>query len=137
MQSKICCGASMTCLPFRVASKLHQLREEHSIVKSLRTNLSGLHWSNETGLNIGLDEKSTWKIYSTVSNIILNYRVHFRCLSAVRPTQKQNHSRTRGSHSMIGWSRSCLPSQKALTHFGLRCKPSVSESMSRLHRAPL
>jgi hypothetical protein len=51
-----------------VASELYQLQEEHSVVKALRTNLSGLHWSNTDGLNIGVDEMNTWKIYSTVSN---------------------------------------------------------------------
>jgi len=58
---------SMTCLQSRVPPKLYQLREEHSIVKALRTNMSGLPWSNADGLNIGLDEQNTWKIYSTVS----------------------------------------------------------------------
>jgi hypothetical protein len=38
-------------------------------VKSLRTDLSGLHWSNKDGLNIGVDEKNTWKVYSTVSGL--------------------------------------------------------------------
>ena len=57
----------MTCLQSRVPPKLYQLREEHSIVKALRTNMSGLPWSDAEGLNIGLDEQGTWKIYSTVS----------------------------------------------------------------------
>jgi hypothetical protein len=38
-------------------------------VKSLRTELSGLHWSNTDGLNIGVDEKDTWRVYSTVSGL--------------------------------------------------------------------
>ena len=38
-------------------------------MKSLRTDLSGLHWSNKDGLNIGVDEKNTWKVYSTVSGL--------------------------------------------------------------------
>jgi len=57
----------MTCLQSRVPPKLYQLREEHSIVKALRTNMSGLPWSDAEGLNIGLDKQNTWKIYSTVS----------------------------------------------------------------------
>ena len=57
----------MTCLQSRVPPKLYQLREEHSIVKALRTNMSGLPWSDAEGLNIGLDEQNTWKIYSMVS----------------------------------------------------------------------
>jgi hypothetical protein len=57
------------CLQFWVAFKLYQLQEEHSIIKNLRINMSGLPWSNQTGLSIGVDEAGTWKIYLMVSSL--------------------------------------------------------------------
>ena len=48
------------------ASNPYQLREEHAIVSSLKT-LSGMSWSDTDGLNIGVSEVDTWKVYSTVS----------------------------------------------------------------------
>jgi hypothetical protein len=43
------------------------MASKFAVVKTLRTDLSGLPWSNKEGLSIGIDEKDTWKVYSTVS----------------------------------------------------------------------
>jgi hypothetical protein len=48
------------------ASNPYQLREEQAIVSSFKA-LSGMSWSDTDGLNIGVSELDTWKVYSTVS----------------------------------------------------------------------
>lgn len=47
-----------------------QLRSAYNMVTTLK-GLSGFHWDDEQGMNIGVAETNAWSVYTTVHCIYL------------------------------------------------------------------